>query len=361
MKNENLSIPALAENSGVSRATISNILNGKADPSNSTLEKLASSLKVSMSMLYAEKPILKSLRYRTHKDLSAREKSAKETLLYTIYDKLNQYKQIEKYSNLPPLIDVFAFPREPESAAHRLRRKLSIAPNMPVFGFCEKLNSLGIKLFFFCFGLSKTFGLSVNKEDGGPAIFVNTGTANVERWIFTIFHELGHIILHPESYDGQIIAENEHAKEETDADLFAAEFLLPTEVVKEKVKGTRDFSFIRKVLEIKQEYSVSYKCVLRQYCRAYSREYNKILPKFQAMYKQWKKHDFKGYYEPEALPKDRFSFEDPNFKTCLLRALGKDDVEWELAAKLLETDVESLKATFEEAKPFAKDAARYPF
>jgi len=328
-------------------STISNILNGKADPSFSTLDKLAKALGVSLEKLHADRPVLKSMRFRTNKSLTAREKAAKDTLPFTVFEKLNIYKNIEKY--LPPhtTIDFSAYPSTPEEAARKLRQDLQVSSDAPVTSFCNKLASIGVKQFYFNFGLSKTFGISVNKEDGGPAIFVNTGTANVERWIFTIFHELGHIILQPESYDGKIQTEDEHSSEEAEANLFAAEFLLPSEVVREKVKGTKDFSFIRKVLEIKQEFSVSYKLVLMQYCRAYGRKEQDVMPKFQKMCGNYIHHDFVNHYEPNALPKDRFKFEDPNFRDCVFGALKNKDMDIDVAANLLNESEDSIEKELE--------------
>lgn len=347
MKKNDLSIPKLEEKSGVSRATISNILNGRADPSYSTLEKISLALGVTLDVLHASRPCLKSLRFRTNKDTSAREKAAKETLIYTIYENLNVYKQVEKYAPKLTLPNFSKFPKDPVEAARKLRKTLSIQPDIPITNFCGHLSALGIKQFFFNFGLSKTFGVSVNKDDGGPAIFVNIGTANVERWIFTMFHELGHIILQPESYDGQIQTEEKHSKEENDADIFAAEFLLPVDTVRERVKGTKNYSFINKVLELKKEFSVSYKAVLKQYCRAYSRDSSDVIPKFQRMYGAQIHHDFKNHYEPNALSKDRFIFEDPNFRTCIFEALKNDDMEFEIAAELLSENIDLVKEEFD--------------
>jgi len=348
MKSKGLTIPDLEKSSGVSRATISNILNGKADPSFSTLAKIASSLEVSQQELFSEPPVLKSLRYRTNKNMSAREKASRDTLLFTVSDKLRVYNQIEKHLKNRDWLNLSDFPRTPIEAAHELRNRLKISQDAPVYNFCGHLSSFGIKQFYFSFGLSKTFGLSVNKIDGGPAIFVNTGTANVERWIFTMFHEMGHIILHPQSYDGQIVEEDPKSKEEEEANLFASEFLLPADVVHEKVKGTRGFSFIDKLLEIKKAYSVSYQTALKQYCMAYPRDYNEVLPKFQAMCKSWKKHDFKDHYEPNALDRKDFTFEDPAFRNCVYEAVKADDMEIEIASKLVNMDEDQFACSFNE-------------
>lgn len=163
-----------------------------------------------------------------------------------------------------------------------------------------------------------------------------------------MFHETGHIILQPESYNGEIHEEDVKSKEETDADDFASEFLLPKEVVYEKVRGTRNFSFIEKVIELKKAYCVSYQTVLKQYCKAYQREYNEVLPKFQGIYKNWKKHDFNDYYEPEALEKSYFTFEDANFRNCVYEAVKHNNLEIEKAAHLLNRPKDDFKNAYNE-------------
>lgn len=360
MKLKGLSIPELEKVSKVSRATISNILNLKADPSLSTIEKLSKGLNIDEGKLFEANPCLKSLRYRTNKNMSAREKAAKETLLFTVSEKLLLYRQLEKFSPLN-VTDFSDFPSSPVEAAHKLREILNISQNVPIINFCGQLTSLGIKQFYFNFGISKTFGLSVNKDDGGPAVFVNTGTANVERWIFTLIHELGHIILHPDSYNGEIKEEDSKSQEEDDANTFAAEFLLPINVVREKVMKTTEFSFINKILEIKREFSVSYELALRQYCNAYSRNYTEILQKFRIIYKNWKKHDFKDHYEPEALPKELFHFEDTNFRNCVFLALSAEEIDFHAAAGMLETSEKELEESFNEFQNGKQSAEDFPF
>ena len=70
MKLQKLSIPQLAEKSGLGTATLSNILNEKASPNSSTLIKISTALGVSFPELLAETPKLKTLRFRTNTKLT---------------------------------------------------------------------------------------------------------------------------------------------------------------------------------------------------------------------------------------------------------------------------------------------------
>ena len=60
MKLQKLSIPQLAEKSGLGTATLSNILNEKASPNSSTLIKISTALGVSFPELLAETPKLRT-------------------------------------------------------------------------------------------------------------------------------------------------------------------------------------------------------------------------------------------------------------------------------------------------------------
>ncbi len=80
MKIRGFTVPALAKKSGIGTATLSNILNGKSEPKSSTLIGIAAALSVPVVELVADSPVLKSLRFRTAKTLSGREKAEREQL-----------------------------------------------------------------------------------------------------------------------------------------------------------------------------------------------------------------------------------------------------------------------------------------
>jgi len=55
---------------------------------------------------------------------------------------------------------------------------------------CELLEDNGVKVYPLCIANDEFFGLSVAKDDGGPAVVVNVWERiSVERWIFTAAHD----------------------------------------------------------------------------------------------------------------------------------------------------------------------------
>ena len=104
--------------------------------------------------------------------------------------------------------------------------------------FSDLMGDAGIKLRIRPFGFKKTFGLSVGDADGGPAIVVNSEKGiSIERQIFTIAHELGHLVLHKTSYQNCVEVENK--EEEDEANAFAGAFLVPEAALKKEWEESR--------------------------------------------------------------------------------------------------------------------------
>ena len=111
-------------------------------------------------------------------------------------------------------------------AARIARATLGLTVDEPVRDICGLLDSAGVKVFLKPVASDGFFGLSVGPAEGGPAVVVNTWERiSVERWIFSVAHELGHLLLHLEAYETE--QDEEDIAHEREADAFAAEFLMP--------------------------------------------------------------------------------------------------------------------------------------
>lgn len=104
--------------------------------------------------------------------------------------------------------------------------------------FCGLVEHAGVKIKLLKSNLDG-FCLSAFDQNGYPAIVVNVREdISVERQIFTVAHELGHIVMHQGSFDGGFAEEKE--KEEKEADQFASYFLMPKEGLRnlgKRIKG----------------------------------------------------------------------------------------------------------------------------
>jgi Zn-dependent peptidase ImmA (M78 family)/plasmid maintenance system antidote protein VapI len=301
MKLQELTIPALAERMGMGSASISNLLNGKTEPKSSTLIKLAEGLGASIQDLLADVPKLVSLRFRTAKTLSAREKAERDQLKHITARWIDDYKFLEEILGDRTH---FAFlelqVNEPRQAAIAIRDSLKLEL-APIHDIVDLVNQAGIKLRVAPFGFKKTFGLSVGKEDGGPAIVVNSEPGiSIERQIFTIAHELGHLLLHTDSYSA--VADLETEQEEREANSFAGQLLLPDEALVRDWKEGRGVNWVDAVLRIKKKYKVSYMTVLVRLGQVFSELAQKnLLVDFRIAYRRLYNHDLKDHYEPNAI------------------------------------------------------------
>ncbi|MGB4405723.1 MAG: XRE family transcriptional regulator [Sphaerochaeta sp.] len=275
MKSQGITGKSLAEKTGISTVSLSNILNNKVTPKTQTIMKIALHLHSSMDDLFRPCTQLQALRFRTNSSISAREIALRDIII------LNAAKWINDYCNLEnELIALDSascneakftlgtiHENQPESLASKVR-ELWQAGNNPIRNITEFVEKSGVKIWLRDFTMQKMFSFSIGQADGGPALVINTN-ANIstERQTFAIAHELGHILMHPASF-GPIKNrknENENTREEAEANQFAAELLLPREAFKRDWNKNLAVPFVPRVLLIKKNYSVSYKTVLKHF------------------------------------------------------------------------------------------------
>ena len=356
MKLQKLSIPQLAEKSELGTATLSNILNEKSSPNSTTLIKISHALGVSFPQLLADAPKLKTLRFRTNSKLSAREVAERDQLEIDSAIWLKNYVSLEEFTGIKSR---FKFENigtsDPVEAAREVRKISKIKDDEPIYDIVSLIENAGIKLYLHDFNFQKTFGLSVNKEDGGPAIIVNNGESiSVERKIFTIAHELGHLILHRNSFDGEVAEENE--TEEKQADMFAAELLMPQKAFEKQWEVHSGISWVDAVLQIKQYFGVSYQTVLY---RLNDLKKDKFSPgylyrEFARLYRLKYNHDLKNHYEPNSISdmvpaKDEparlssFNFTEERFERLVRQAYEQKKITISRAAEILNLSAEKMR------------------
>ena len=356
MKLQKLSIPQLAAKSGLGTATLSNILNEKSAPNSSTLIKISSALGVSFPELLAEIPKLKTLRFRTKSKLTAREIAERDQLEIDSAIWLKNYVDLEEMTGTK---SVYKFDKitatDPKEAAKEIRKICNIENDKPIYDLISLIEDSGIKLYLNDFKFQKTFGLSVNKEDGGPAIIVNNNEAiSVERKLFTIAHELGHLILHKSSFNGEFAEEND--TEEKQADMFAGELLMPEEAFFKQWEAHRGISWIDAVLQIKQYFGVSYQTVLYRLNDLMKDRYPSgyLHKEFARLYRQKYGHDLKNHYEPNSISditpaKDEpaelssFNFTEERFERLVRLAYEQEKISISRAAEMLNLSAEEIR------------------
>ena len=302
-----LSQAQTAELAGISRLSYRNIENGKSIPKVSTLQNIASRLGVKIQDLLAPVNTLTKARFRALKKMNNRE-----SILVDVAKWLSDYNFLEESLNdrkeyifkdlAADLSSMPADENKAKLAAEEARQSLKLDSKEPIHDITGLLESAGIKLYPITLASDGFFGLSVAEEDGGPAVIVNVWERiSVERWIFSAAHELGHLILHMDSYNVEETLEDK--KQEMEANVFASYFLMPEEAFLSEWEETYGLPFLDRVLKVKRIFQVSYKTVLYRLSENLE---NSIWGKFQNAYKQRTGRTLKGVDEPEGLSADKF-------------------------------------------------------
>ena len=299
---QGVSQKSLAERARLSRLALGRIERGEALPRRSTLNGLARALHVSVRELVTPARSLQTVRFRAAKRIRERDQ-----ILAQISNWLDDYCFLEE-----TLEDQVAFqldrlvsekPRDARTVAGEARALLELA-DQPIHDICGVLEKCGVRVLRFPRATNSFFGLSIAKDDGGPAIVINTWERiSVERWIFSAAHELGHLLLHPMAYDSS--KHDEPRAEEKEADTFASYFLMPEMSFKKEWADASGHSLYDRVMKVKRIFHVSYKTVLLRLI--YDGEAEKsIFGVFQNQHRRRFGHTLKKEDEPQAMTESDF-------------------------------------------------------
>jgi Zn-dependent peptidase ImmA (M78 family)/DNA-binding XRE family transcriptional regulator len=299
----------VAAAAGITRLAYRNLESGASLPRAETLLALARAMDVGVQDLVTPVPELHHVRFRSFQRLNTREH-----ILIEVGRRLSDFNELEEIleDRIEPRVTPLRNDLSPAEAAVSTRYRFGIRPSEPVRDICGLLEANGIKVLPLRVASDAFFGLSIAAADGGPAIAVNVWERiSVERWIFTAAHELAHLVLHLEDYD--VVQKDEEKRQERDANLFAAHFLMPQEVFAREWEETRGMALVDRVLKVKRMFRVSYRTVLYRLTEtgAYGPE---IWRRFQAEVKRRTGRTLLKDDEPEAVAADAFraSFPEPS-------------------------------------------------
>ncbi|HRU38382.1 MAG TPA: helix-turn-helix domain-containing protein [Candidatus Goldiibacteriota bacterium] len=332
----------LADKAGITRPAYNSIENGKSEPRASNLYKIAKALGRKMQDLLEPIPEIAEVRFRCRKCKSKKEMASREKILSEVKIWLNNFCRLEEIMGDKKTFNFSLTAKEaadPIKAASKAREFFKLDAKSPINDMCGLVESAGIRLYFFDSDLDKLFGLSLIHENKYPAIAVNINKdVNIERRIFTVAHELGHLLMHKESFN---VNESIEIKEQEDAaDLFAGHFLMPDSAFDMKWDENRGIHWVDNVLEIKRYFRVSYKTVLRRMLDKRMVDDSRVYKNFAQLIKYKYGHDLKGHYEP-------FKLENVDFLEVRLNRLVREAIEKELisvsrAAEILGISLENM-------------------
>jgi len=247
------------------------------------------------------------VRYRSLKRMNSRDSILIEVGKwlddYNYLEDILEQKEPYKFAGFQDLLsDDLTGAARAKYAARLARKSLSLNGSDSIRDIAGLIEDNGIKLYPLKLVSDGFFGLSVSEFDGGPAIIVNVWERiSVERWIFSAAHELGHLLLHLDSYD--VDQSGEDRSQENEANVFASYFLMPEESFTSEWQETSGLDLVDRVLKLKSIFNVSYRTVLY---RIYESVGNEIWRRFNAAYAMKFGHSLKGSDEPLALDSSSF-------------------------------------------------------
>lgn len=241
----------LAEALGVKQATISKIENGSLNVSEDILSALQETLSYPVKFFTDDNNIypLPLRFYRKHKTLS-------NSLLNVIKANLNLRRiQIQKLLSsieLPESNLIYLDVEDVGSAkeiANVVREKWRV-PRGPIKNLTELIEDNGIIIVHVDIETAKFSGVTISTDNNSHIIFIN-GNMSGDRMRFTLAHELGHIIMHSNSFSELI---------EDEANQFASEFLMPSEDIKNQFFKLN----LEKLANLKRFWKVSMQALLKR-------------------------------------------------------------------------------------------------
>lgn len=346
----------LASSSGVTRQSIINYENAKTLPDSKILGALAKALGVTVTdLLRSPQTGLATFRFRSHTKFSQKPQFLAEVLRW-----LEVYTNLEKAVGLQPYLPESAPVHQLEGnqerikeAAKRFRLCLGVG-EAPISNLFEVVEELGMKVLRKHIADSGFFGVSACSDEQGAFILINlsheNGVIPIERQLFTLAHEIGHLILHRGEYQENLVEVGTQAEEkerEKVADYFASYLLMP------EAEFNRTYKQLRDVRSLKQHFRVSYKTVLYRLSNLGIADYQTEQKKIYALYKKKYERSLGAKEElPPALDLEDFP-ENERFTRLVWQALSLSKITELKAAELLGLTVEKLREVRQEEAAYA--------
>lgn len=354
-KGLNLSQERLAELTGITRQSINNYENARTLPDSKTLSAVARALKVTLDdLLRQENKGLLHFRFRAHNSFGKKPQFTAQVLRM-----LENYTAVEQAAGLRPYAPetischhVEGNEKLIEEEATQFRHRLGLG-DAPITNLFEAVEQIGLKVLREAIPLKGFFGLSACSDQHGAFVLVNTqsdtGEISIERQLFTLAHEIGHLIFHRGEYHDSLIeegtTEEEGAREQV-ANYFASHLLVP------QAAFERMYEFTKDVVKLKRHFRVSYQVILIRLEEKGAINFGKEKAKICTIYKNRHGSSLKNSMElPPTLKPEEFP-ENERYKRLIWKALSLAKISVLKAAELLDTTVEKLRQNREEAEAY---------
>ncbi|WP_324282033.1 XRE family transcriptional regulator [Cyanobacterium aponinum UTEX 3221] len=343
-KGLHISQQSLAEQTGVTRQTINNYEKAKTLPDSKTLSVLAKILGVTLDDILRpidQLPQTNNFCFRCHCKFTQ-----KPQFISYVENLLNAYTALEVAVGLPPYSPETTPCNVLEGNENRIqqiaksfRLRLGIG-DAPIPNLFEAVEELGLKVLRLPVEQKDFFGLSACSNSQGAFVLINTHNISIERQLFTLAHEIGHLIFHRDEYQNQLMIsesrEEQKAREKV-ADYFASHLLVS------KTAFDLARQNMNNLVELKTYFRVSYTMILKRLDELGIDSYGEMIKKIRANYKRLYNKSLTKEIELEPkLAENNFPV-NQRYQTLIWKALKAEKISESKAAELLNITIEALR------------------
>ncbi|MEH2246569.1 XRE family transcriptional regulator [Nostoc sp.] len=352
-KSLGLSQEQLAATTGVTRQSINNYENAKTLPDSKILSALASALSITLDdLLRSQGEGLPNFRFRAYVTFDKNAQFAAQVLrMLQTYNALEQAVGLPSYTpESTPCHQVEGNEKHIQTIAALFRHRLGLG-DAPIANLFQSVEEIGLKVLRQPIPIKDFFGLSACSDIEGAFVLVNSHNITIERQLFTLAHEIGHLIFHRVEYQDTLIEEGtkeeEKAREKV-ADYFASHLLVP------QAEFERMYALTQDIVKLKRHFRVSYLVILNRLAEMGIIDFTKEKAKICAIYK--KQHDGASLQNsmelPPALVADDYP-ENERYEFLIWQSLKLGKISEMKAAELLNLTVEKLRVRRQENEVYA--------
>jgi Zn-dependent peptidase ImmA (M78 family)/transcriptional regulator with XRE-family HTH domain len=352
-KSLGLSQEQLAEQVGITRQSINNYENAKTLPDSKILSALATILGITLDdLLRSQGEGLPNFRFRAHVSFDKNAQFVAQVLrMLQTYNALEQAVGLASYTpESTPCHQVEGNEKHIQTIATLFRHRLSLG-DAPIANLFQSVEEIGLKVLRQPIPIKDFFGLSACSDIEGAFVLVNSHNITIERQLFTLAHEIGHLIFHRAEYQNNLIEagtkEEEKAREKV-ANYFASYLLVPQAEFERMYKLTQD------IIKLKRHFRVSYLVILTRLAEMRIIDFAKEKAKRCAIYK--KQHGGQSLQKsmelPPALLVEDYS-ENERYEFLIWQSLKLGKISEMKAAELLNLTVEKLRLRRQENEVYA--------
>lgn len=352
-KSVGLSQEQLAEQASVTRQSINNYENAKTLPDSKILSALARVLGVTLDeLLRPPSEGLLNFRFRAHGSFDKNPQFAAQVLrILQTYHALEQAVGLPTYTpESTPCHQVEGNEKRIQGIAALFRHRLGLG-EAPIANLFQSVEEIGLKVIRQPIPIKGFFGVSACSDIEGAFVLVNTHNITIERQLFTLAHEIGHLIFHRVEYQDTLVesgSKTEEKAREKVADYFASHLLVP------QAEFDRMYTLTQDVVKLKRHFRVSYLVILNRLAMMGIIDFAQEKAKICAIYqKQHHGESLQNSMElPPAIGIEEYP-ENERYECLIWQCLKMGKISEIKAAELLNLTVEKLRVRRQENQVYA--------